>query len=473
MRGGGLQVPMRWGKTKVGIDFAGCMHMLEGIERVLVITVTDGIAVWHNEIAKHCAVPWAILHRVDEGVWPAFPPVASDGFANLSPTAPGRWLDWHVINFQSAYKREAIMGRSWVPMPRDDLTDFVTGAPCLVIVDESHHIGTPTAMQSRNIYMLGDLADSRLTMTGTMFHRKPFYVFGQARFIDTFIYGTDWGAYKKRIAVMGGGSGHEVKRYKNLGWMTRQIKPWVYMEKYVPLRDPVVNIIPTPLTGRNLDVYRSMERDSIVKLGRGHKVSADIVLTKHLRCQQIAGGWARTTEGTYKRVGTCKRDIAESRLREYLEQDITKAVIGCRFLPELRDVRDIALKVGFRPIVFHGGLKKGDERTRRIYAFKHTTEPCLFIAQHRSAREAIDLSAASVMMLYSLPEGFLTFDQFRRRIEVYQDKRTLMYDILIAPGTRDEVAWQAMCESQDVATYIVSHPDLVEQIVATNAERKR
>lgn len=458
-RGGGAQVPMRWGKTKMAIDFAGAMHLLERVERVLVVTVTDGVPVWHEQIALHCAVPWTVLEPYDgSSIW-----VSVDG-ENKHPGSTG--VAWKVINFQGLYARESIPGQSWVPVERKELVEFNAD---LVIVDESHHIGNPETLQAKHAYKLGNRARFRLFMTGTMFHRKPFYVFGQIKFFDDGIFGTNWGHFKDKVAIMGGRSGYEILRYRNLKWMVRKVKRWVYMEEYVPLREPVVNVIPAPLTGRNLQVYKKMEAENIVHVD-GSRATADIILTKHLRCQQIAGGWLKTDDG-YKRVGTCKLDMAASRLAEYREQDILKAVIGCRFLPELADLIKLARKLGYTPIPFFGSVPKAD-RPRRIAQFQDTSKPTLFIAQIRAAREAIDLSAASTMMLYSLTESYLDYDQFRRRIEVFEDTRTLQYDHIIVPGTRDEVAWQAMQEKQDVATFIVKRPDLVEAIVARNSERK-
>lgn len=449
---------MRYGKSKVGIDAAGCLALTHQVRKVLVITVTDGIEVWHNEIAKHCAVPFAIdTHGAD---WPEL---------DVPNDLGGDFITWRVINWQTTYARELTgNGREWVPVPRADLIEYDAD---LVIVDESHHAGNPTAVQSKEAYRLCRKARHVILMTGTTFHRKPFFVFGQVKLYDPFIFGTNWGHFKKRIAVMGGYGGYEVKRYKNLKWMMKKIAPHWHIEEAVPGLPPVINVIPAPLSGRNLDVYKKMERDAIVKLTDGSKATAEIILTKHLRLQQIAGGHLRTDDGM-RRVGRCKLDIASSRLAEYLEQDITKAVVGCRFIPELVDLAKEAKRIGFRPILFHGRLPKGPKRTARVKDFQTATDPVLFITQIDAAKESIDLSAASVMMLYSLSQSYVAHDQFTSRIEMYDEKRTLMYDVIVAPSTRDEVTWEAMKEKQDVATFIASDPERVERIVAANVDRK-
>lgn len=428
-RGGGLQVPMRWGKSKVGVDFANCLHLLEGIERVLVVTVLSGVGVWENEIIKH--------------------------------TPEGIDLDWRIINFERTYDR-VYEDRSWIAVPSQGLKHF---DPDLIIVDESHHIGNPSTLASKMLYQLGKRARFRVIMTGTMFHRKPFYVYGQMRFMDPGIFGdVSFSAFKRRIAVFGGYAGYEVLRYQNLGWMMKQIKPYIHTEKYVQLRPPVVNPIYFHLTGENLQYYAEMEKESIIDV-RGSQVISPIILSRHLRCQQIAGGWVKTEEGTYRRVGTCQRDVARDRLDEYMEQDIGQVVIGCRFTPEVYDAAVSAGKAGYRVLLFHGGLKRV-ERDRRVAAFQDSVRPTAFVAQLQTGKESIDLSVADTMMFYSLSESYVVHDQFSRRIEMYNEKRTLMYDYLIPRGTRTEVTFESLQQKRDVADLIAEDPDMVERITS-------
>lgn len=434
-RGGGLQVPMRWGKSKVGVDFANCLHLTEGIERVLVVTVLSGVGVWENEIRKH--------------------------------TPEGIDLDWRIVNFERTYDR-VYDERSWTAVPSASLREF---DPDLIIVDESHHIGNPSTLASKMLYHLGKRARFRVIMTGTMFHRKPFYVYGQMRFLDPGIFGdVSFSAFKRRIAVFGGYGNYEVLRYQNLGWMMNQVKPHVHVEKYVRYREPVINPIYFHLTGANLEYYAEMEKESIIDV-RGSQVVSPIVLSRHLRCQQIAGGWVKTEDGTYRRVGTCQRDIAQDRLSEYMEQSIEKAVIGCRFLPEIRDVAVAAQQAGYRILLFHGGLK-GTERTSRVATFQKTKRPTVLIAQLQTGKESIDLSAADTMMFYSLSESYVVHDQFSRRIERYNEKRTLMYDFLIPRGTRTEVTFESLQQKRDVADLIAEDPDMVERITSQLKEDK-
>lgn len=428
--GGGLQVPMRWGKTKVAIDFANCLYLMNGRNlKVLVICPLSVVGVWHSEIDKHTAVDYV--------------------------------LDWHVVNYEQTYDRVNTGGRSWAAVPSKALAAF---AADLVIVDESHRIGNPSSQACKEACRLGQRARWRLCMTGTMFHRKPFYVFGQAKFYDPSIFGTAFSPFKKRIAIMGGYGGHEVVRYINLKWMMKKMRKWVYIEEYVPPGTPAtVNALYFALTGKNAAAYKTMEKEDVLTVG-DETVISPIILSRHLRCQQIAGGWVKTAT-KYRRVGDDKRRVATDRIREYADGDVQKFVVGCRFIPELRDVARAADDAGYRPILFHGGCDKR-QRQERIDDFRDTEDRVAFISQLATGSMGIDLSAASVMMFYSLSESYVTHSQFAARIEKYQETRTLQYDYVIAAGTRDEVTYEALKLKQDVAEFLVTHPKRVERITA-------
>lgn len=437
------------------VNFAAAMYLKHEVRRVLIVTVTSGLGVWENQISEHCPVPWSTA--------------IYGGTPKFSKRHETDCLEFLIVNFQNLYSRAREKNsREWLPATNNLLHDFNAD---LMAVDESHHIGNPSAVQSVEACRLGRKAKFRVIMTGSPFHRKPFFVFGQMKFYDDgAALGSSYQQYKRRVAVMGGYGGYEVLRYRNLRWMVNQLKPHVYMEKYVPPRNAVTNLLTFDLTGIGLDCYYKMLQTGVVTDG-AEKSMAPIVLTKHLRLQQICGGFLRF-EGAWKKIGTDKLDLCSDRLNEYREQGIDKAVIGCRFLPELAAVARIAHKLGFLPILFHGGVPKGDERARRISLFQDTTHPTVFVSQIAASKESIDLSAASVMMHYSLTESYVDHDQFSKRIEKYEETRTLMYDFLIGNGTRDSVTLAALEEKRDVADFIVSHPERVEAL-ATLENRKR
>lgn len=453
--GGGLQVPMRYGKSWVAIYWLAGLYHMEGLRRAIILTIPSGLGVWDEQIWLHCPVPYRII----------------TSYGELVHTSKGEdHLDFLVMDYANVYSRMRTgQGAEWIPVANEVPQKFKGQA---IVADESHHLGNPTSVQSMYTYMLAKPMAHRLFMTGTMFHRKPFFVFGQMKFYDDGkTLGSSFTQFKKRVAIMGGYGNYEVLGYKNMKWMMDKVKPTVHIEERVPPSPPNINRIKFWLTGKHLDNYLEMETHRVLKVA-GETITSEIVLTLHLRLMQIAGGFVKLPSGKYAQVGNCKVEALQGRLEQYMDEGIAKAVVACRFTPELAAIAKTAKKVGFKVILFHGGVPKGQERQKRIRLFHSTKEPTLFISQISTGKEAIDLSPADTMLFYSMTESFVEFDQFRSRIELYGEKRTLQYDFLLAGGTRDEVTYEAMEEKQDVARYLVSNPRKVERITRKQSKRR-
>lgn len=444
----GLQVPLRYGKTKIALDTAGALHLKYGINRVLAVTTTSGLGVWEKEIPKHCPFPVKVISYNGEVV----------------REDKGYVLTFYVIHHAILYGRDFDWGetsREWQPGPNKNIEEF---DPEFIIMDESHRIGDPSSMQCKMAYRYAKGARFRLTLTGTMFHRAPLMVFGQFKFMDDSVFGTAVTPFRRMYIKFGGYGNYEIVGYRNLDHMANKIKRKVFIAEKVPHAPPVVTTTPVHLQ-ESADLYRKMERDSIIEV-KGKTITAPIILTRHLRSQQIAGGWVKTEDGKYERVGQEKFRACKDKLTLWNEEGIEKVVIGARFIPELPDIARAARAAGYDFVALHGGVPRGMARERRIAAFQDASRPMVFIAQIQAAAEAIDLSEAAAMLFYSMPESYLLYDQFKARIEKYAEKRTLLYDHLIGKGTRDEVTWMAMQLKKDVARFLVENPKLVEQITA-------
>jgi SNF2 family DNA or RNA helicase len=456
--GAGLYVPMRWGKSKTAIDAASILYLKGEVTKVLVVTITSGIGVWENEIPKHCPVPWEIRLSEEGPFGAVHAGLGVPEYAEMSA------LPFHVVNYENTFARvrdDPENSHVWYSQIRKDLKKY--GADFL-IVDEAHRVGRAGSVQSKMVYNYAKTAKT-LIMTGTPWHRKPLLIFGQFKVMDDSIFGTAEGHFKREHAILGGVSGKEVKRYRNLKRLVRTVRKRVFWQKYVPPGPSRHEVVPVHLK-KSAPIYEKMALDSLVRLDERDTITAPIILTRHLRLLQIAGGWLKTERGTYRRVGREKIEVFEDWLAERFEENITKIVVGCRFIPELNDVAKAAHRVGYKVLMLHGGVKRGSERERRIAAFNTTDKPTLFISQIAAGKEAIDLSAASVMAFYSLPESYLDFDQFRARIEKYKDTRTLAYYYFLARGTQDQLAYLALKLKKDVADLIMERPDVVEQITS-------
>lgn len=444
--GGGLYVPLRWGKSWVAINSAAAWYLREGVRKCLIVCPNDVLDVWIEQIQEHCPVPYAVYDKNGNPLCPA--------------EGVGPKLNFQIRNYEGMYARDRDdEDGSWMAATDRYLIDW---DPDIVVVDEAHHIGNPSALQSKKTVQIGRMARFRVFMTGTPWHRKPIYQFGMFKFYDESILGANFGVFKRMICVMGGYGGYVIKRYTNLKWLRNKIRPHVFIRTKVPKTPPTHRKIKFSLD-KSQAIYDKMEKEDVIQV-KGEDVVAPIVLTRHLRLQQIAGGWIKTPSGKYRRVGSEKQQAFKRRVGEYSDQDITKFVVGARFIPELSDIYHVVKEAGYQPILYHGGVPR-QERTRRRHLFAES-ERGVLVAQINAAKQGIDLSTADLMVLYSLPVDFLSLAQFMGRIDDYEGKRSLLYEFLIAKGTRDEVNFEAFRLQKDVVELIMKYPKLVERLTA-------
>ncbi len=421
-------MPMRSGKTKTAIDWVCIMHLKYRYTRVLVVCPLSVVGVWEKQIK---------IHQPEE-----FP------------------IKWKVINFERVYDRKQYED-GWEPMPRKALYKW---KPQIIIVDESHKIGNPSAVQSRHLYRLQKKLSKKqsvlkLIMTGTPFHRKLLMAFGQFKFLDEGIFGTNFGAFKREFARFGGYGGYKLLGYKNKGKFLKRIGHVTFLMKTLPQVPPQHEVVPYRLK-ESEPYYESMARDSIALFQNGSVVEAPIALTRALRLAQLCGGRLRDSEGQMLRVGKEKAREFDGLVESFVENEVNKFVVIHRFVPEMVDSVKIARKHGYKVYLMYGKTHR-NLREQRIAEFDETEERAVFICQASTGALGIDLSAASVAVFYSLPESLVTYDQVVARIKKWREKRTLTYYYLIGDGTIEEVALSALRANLSLIDALERDPKLL------------
>jgi hypothetical protein len=281
--GGGLFVPMRWGKSWVAINACAAWYLRDGVRKALIVCPNDVVDVWVEQIQEHCPVPYAIYDK--------------DGMPMASAWGAGPKLNFQIRNYEAIYDRIREHG-GWSGITDRYLIDW---DPEVVVVDESHMIGNPGALQAKKVVQVGRMARFRLFMTGTPWHRKPIYVFGMFKFYDESVLGSNFKQFKEMITIRGGYGGYKILRYTNLRWLRDKIRPHVFVRKRVPKTPPTHRRIAFSLD-KSRPTYDKMEKEDIIHVA-GEDVEAPIILTRHLRLQQIAGGWVKAREARIRGSG--------------------------------------------------------------------------------------------------------------------------------------------------------------------------
>lgn len=435
--GGAIFAPMRSGKSKICIDFAQCLEIKYEIRKVLVVAPLSAVGTWKKQIR---------IHSSDHSV-----------------------LEWRVVNYERTYEREQwkefddegrVIDKGWEAVEAMDLYDF---EPDLIIVDESHKIGNAQSRQAMELYKLQKRTGVRwkVILTGTPFHRKKrLLIFGQYKFLDESIFGTAFGAFKKRYANFGGYTGYVLLGYKNQKEFRKKVAQKAFVMSQVPKVKPQHTVWSYPLE-ESEEAYVAMAEDAY-----WNGIEADNPLARATRLSQIASGVLRPTGARPIRVGREKQRAFSGLLEQLWDNGHSKVVVFSRWIPPMADVGRTGVGAGYHILPFHGGVDP-ELRERRIDFFMESPEPCIFLAQTATGALGIDLSAASVAIFYTLPRGLVDFDQDMARIQKFKDKRTLSYYYLCAEGTIEEVELTALREGIDLVKALERHPDLLSYRVSS------
>lgn len=421
-----LFMPMRSGKTKTAIDLLCILQLKYGVKRVLIVCPLSVVGVWRNQLRIH----------------------KSDDYK----------FKYMIVNYEMVYDRQFYEDGTWEAIPRKKLYKF---NPEVIIVDESHKIGNPTAVQSRELYKLQRDIESdpfKIVLTGTPFHRKPLMVFGQFKFLHDKTFGTSFSKFKNKYSVTGGYAGFKVLRYKNQAGLLKRISRGSFLMKTLPFVPPQHEVVPYALK-ESEPAYISMANDAVAWIGDG-VIEAPIALVKALRLAQLCGGIVRDSEGVVQRVGKEKRRAFEGLVEQFVDNEVEKLVVLHRFIPEIKDSIEVLRKAGYKVYLMHGKTPR-NKREQRIADFAEVQGKAAFVAQVATGSLGIDLSVAAVTVFYSLPESLVTYDQACARIRKWKDKRTLTYYYLIGDGTIEEVNLTALKANLNLIDALERDPQLL------------
>lgn len=433
--GGNLFMDMGTGKTKVAIDYAGILEQVGLIKQVLVLCPLDALGVWNLEMLKHSGT---------------------------------ETLKWRVINYDRTF-RYSITKRDELGDIKDiseidnftPLADFVNEAPTLLVLDEADEIGKPTTKRARHIYVLSQLCERTLNMTGTPIRKYPLDLFDYCRRLDEGILGGSWGVFKRTYGVWGGYGNNKLLYPINAQKLFTRVEPYTYACELKDVHDMPrqmpPEIIPVQMQ-ESRELYERYATEAIVTF-EGMDFEASIILTKLLRLRQLTGGWLVSNERR-RRVGREKERAIESKLKQMYRADIEKVVIYANFLDDMRTIARVCQKVGYHVIPFWGGLKR-DQRDRFVARFEEIRRPTVWLSQSRAGTRAIPLTAAHHTLYYSLTDRYTAFEQSMSRTWRIGQSHPCYYGVFSMESTVDEALWLSIRTKRSFAKLVYMDPELI------------
>ena len=431
-RGGGaaLLMEMGTGKTLTSIGIVGQLWKERRIARLLIVAPLSILGVWRDEFDKFAGYDYCL--SVLEGTAAR----KADTIRHMA----GKSLQVLVINYESAWRMEK---------------ELAEWQPDMIVCDEGHKIKTHNIAASKAMHRLAAKAKYRLLLTGTVITNKPIDVFSQYKFCDPAIYGNSFYQFRNRYFDMVGFGGYTPVMKRSMeGEFTERLHSIAFRATKAECLDrpeftDIVQRI--DLEPQAMRVYRQLVRDSYAELVEG-SVTVTNVLSQLLRLSQLTGGYVGNDDaGGVTQVSTAKLD-ALANLVDGAVADGRKIVVIARFVPEIHAIGKMLEKKKIRYAQISGEIRDRDEQ---IAAFQNDPDVPVFIGQIATAGLGITLTAASLMVFYSLDYSMSNYEQTRARIHRVGQKNECTYIHLVARGTVDEKVLKALHDKANLAKSLV------------------
>lgn len=268
------------------------------------------------------------------------------------------------------------------------IIESVVNDRCFLGTDESVNIKNPQSMYTKAISAFSKDAGALRLMSGKPVVHGPQDYYSQLRFIGELDGMNQW-SFRNTFCKMGGFQGKQVKGTKNeerlyaiidkCSWAPRRVD-WMqtfgidYVERAIALPDA------------QMKLYHTMQEDFLVELQDGTVVSADIIVGKLLKMQQISSGFLYDEQGKTHFLVAHDKNVKALEAKAILENELPdneKMLIFTYFAPSI-DILFETLK-DFNPRGIRPGMTD-EQIIEQKFQFNNDPTCRVFIANSKAVK---------------------------------------------------------------------------------------
>ena len=344
--------------------------------------------------------------------------------------------------------------------------------PEIIVCDESQRMKDPKSKRARKVITLADRATNRYILTGTLILNSAMDVFNQFRILDG---GKSFGKsfYDFRARYFDDENKGMPSHVHFPKWSPRSetyddLNSKIYSKALRVLKKDCLDLPPlvretvhVELGKEQERIYNEMKREYIAWVKESEHspepkaVVAQMALTKALRLQQIASGFAKTEDGQEIPI----KDNPRLKALKELLQDLTpahKVVVWATFKENYRQIAAVCEDLKLEYAELHGGVST-IEKNSAIDRFK-TDDSCrVIIANAAAGGIGISLTAASYSVFFSrnfsLEQDLQAESRNHRGGSEIHSKITRI-DI-VASDTIDEIILEALAQKKAIGAHVI------------------
>lgn len=443
------------GKSKLTIDTLGHLYAEDRVDGAIVVAPNGVHRNWiTDELPTHMS--------------PDIPLLAH---AYSSPSASAKWHQ-AAVNELFGHRGLPLLAISYDAWMTDRgkkaVWKMMKQRRCLLVLDESHRIKTPTARRTRSILAGGKHAPFRRVLSGTPVTNGPFDIYTQVSFLDPEFWRREldigsFTAFKAFFGVWDRGWNNAQQReydvlvgYQNLEDLAaaiRLISSRVTKDDVLDLPEKLYSKRYYDMSPAQRRIYNTIENEFMAFLDSGELITAPLAITRMLRLQQVLCGYI-PVDGEDEPTELIERGVNPrlKLLRDTMEDVNGKTIIWAIWTRDIDMIMEALRDMGRNPVRYDGTVSD-DDRERAKEAFKRG-DATDFVA-NSSMSEGLTLTEAKTVIYYNNSYKLLDRQQSEDRAHRIGQDTNVSYIDLVCPDTRDEHAIEALVAKSEVAATIL------------------
>lgn len=432
------------GKTKIMID----LIVNRDFDFVLIIGTKKSCDVWEKEFGIHSDIPKNFVFNLSGIPTPKKVSIMKEnmpyGQNNGVPVV-------FIINYEAVW--------------REPLKQYLYGLKFdCIILDESHRIKTPRSKVNICVSTLGRRSACRYILSGTPTPESPVDIYGQYKFLDPTVFGTNFEKFKQQYenidvqeTVRRGYVVLDSKEpYINLDQLKKRMYSCAfYAESDVELPKVTHVYFDQYLSDEAQEIYKELDKEGVYEDESGITETNNI-LAKYTRLQQLLSGCLVAEDETFTDQYIVEKDHSKAEALGYLLEEIPKEekiVIFAKFRQDFDSIKSVCRKLHRRYGEISG--KRDD--------YKKWKQDGLDVVavQYNSGSESISLVEARYCIYYSHTFSYGQYQQSIKRTHRPGQTRPVTYYHIISKvkgkQTVDDKIKKALSLKQSLSEYILTN----------------
>ena len=479
------------GKTPIVIKSIEQRYKDDEIQRVLLFVPNTILYNWELEIAKFLNIPKSqyIVERLnikkkDKRLEAYYEFIKNDLSLNTLKELKAKGYEGTKKKILSDHKPKLLillLNYEKAPIMYKDLRKFKAQ---MLVIDESHKLKNRGAQISKNIYKLGRDADYRILLTGTPICNGYEDLFMQYKILDPDIFGPSYGDFENKYIIKGGYMGYKIVGYRNeeeLKEVVRDTSYRVRLEDCAQLPDLTTKYLTTELNTQARKAYNEINAEMLTQIDKApsrkelkkvcrekgifykpresytsllvktvdyiNTSSCELMVTKLMRLQQIAGGFLTLDNDEVIELGREKAKVA---IEEVLDST-RPVIIFCQYVSEIELLKKELSKLKRNKKKLRVESYRDPKTRDVIYKDFHKGRIDVLILQLASGSVGLNLQKANKVIFYSWSFSSDDYVQGIARIKRRGQKYPMQLIHIIAEDTVDLEILEAVKYKRNLA----------------------